>query len=145
MRLITALGLPLIVSVLAGCGSEADRQADAAEDQIEQQAEASAVAAGDTVAALGLTERQLLDAELVTADGREIGDVEQVRRGANNAVEGFLVEVEDSNPDRYVMVPLEGLTVRTSGNDNDLRTTMTDDDLAALPSLEPTGAVAPAT
>jgi hypothetical protein len=104
--------LPLAVAALAACQSEAEKLADATEDRIEQQADKSAAAAGDAVAALGLTERQLLDGELVTADGTELGDIEQVRRDAGGAVTSLVVEIEDSSPDRYVDVPLAGLTVR---------------------------------
>ncbi|MGX7953448.1 PRC-barrel domain containing protein [Tsuneonella sp. HG249] len=136
MRLIAAASLPLLAIGLAACGSDADRQADATEDRIEQQAEQSAAAAGDAVAALGLTERQLLDADLVSATGVDLGDIEQIRRGAGNSVEGLLVEIEDSNPDRYVVVPLTGLTTRQSGGDTDIQTTMTPDALRALPDAQ---------
>lgn len=135
MRRVHQFILPLAVAALAACGSEAERQEDATEDQIEQQAEQSAMAAGDEEAALGLTERELLDADLVSEDGTELGDVEQVRRDASGAVTALLVEVEDSDPDRYVEVPLTGLTVREGGiiNDTDLQTSMTAQDLAAMP------------
>lgn len=120
---------------LAACDSRAEEQADATEDRIEQQADRSAAATGDQIAALGLTERQLLDADLVAADGRELGDVEQVRRDTSGAVTALLVEIEDSEPDRYVEIPLTGLTVVNDGvlDDSDLQTTMTAQDLAAMP------------
>src|SRR5690606_22800573 len=105
MKLATYAALPFALAALAACDSQAEREADRVEDQVEQQAEASAVAAGNAVAALGLTEAQLLEADLVAADGTDLGDVEQVRRDSAGAVEGLLVEVEDSNPDRYVVVP----------------------------------------
>lgn len=145
MRLSRLAALPLLAVALAACESEAEQQADATEDRIEQQAAASAAAAGDALVALGLTERQLLEADLVTADGADLGDVEQVRRGADGAVEGLLVEIEDSDPDRYVVVPLAGLTTRLRGGDTDLQTTMIAQDLAALPdaSLD-AGAAEPA-
>lgn len=127
--------LPLALAALTACESEAERKADAAEDRVEQQAKQSAATAGDVVAALGLSERQLLDADLVSATGLELGSIEQVRRDNAGAVTGFLVEIEDSNPDRFVVVPLSGLTVRTTGNDRDLQTTMTAQDLAKLPSV----------
>ena len=133
MRLSRLAALPLLAVALAACESEAEQQADATEDRIEQQAAASAAAAGDALVALGLTERQLLEADLVTADGADLGDVEQVRRGADGAVEGLLVEIEDSDPDRYVVVPLDGLTTRPDGDDTDVQTAMTAQDLAALP------------
>ena len=145
MRLSRLAALPLLAVALAACESEAEQQADATEDRIEQQAAASAAAAGDALVALGLTERQLLEADLVTADGADLGDVEQVRRGADGAVEGLLVEIEDSDPDRYGVVPLAGLTTRLRGGDTDLQTTMIAQDLAALPdaSLD-AGAAEPA-
>ena len=127
--------VPLAALALAACESEVEQQAELTEDRIEQQAEQSAAAAGDQIAALGLTERQLLDAELVAPDGTELGDVEQVRRDAAGAVTGLLVEIEDSEPDRYVEVPLDGLSVTEWGvlSDANLRTDMTAQDLAAMP------------
>jgi len=132
MKLVTLAALSSLALGVAACQSEAEQQADAMEDTVEQQADASAAASGDTVVALGLTERQLLDADLVGADGTELGDVEQVRR-SGTTVEGLLVEIEDSNPDRYVMVPLDGLSTRADGNDTDVQTTMSAAQLAALP------------
>lgn len=137
MRLLAATAFPIALVALSACGNDAEQQADAAEDRIEQQAETSAAAAGGAVAALGLTDEQLLDADLVAADGTDLGDVEQVRRGADSAVESFLVEVDDSDPDRYVVVPLAGLVTRVSGDDTDLQTAMTAAEIAALPDAQP--------
>lgn len=141
MDFAKTLALPVLMISLAACESEAERQADATEDRIEQRAEQSAAAAGDEEAALGLTERQLLDADLVAVDGTELGDVEQVRRDAAGNVTGLLIEIEDSDPDRYVVVPVDGLSAKEGSliNDRDLQTTMTAQDLAALPdaSIEP--------
>ena len=128
--------LPVLACALAACESEAERQADVTEDRIEQEAETSAAAAGGEIVALGLTEAQLIEADLVTADGTDLGDVEQVRRAADGTVEGVLVSIEDSDPDRFVLVMLDGLTSRPEGDDTDLQTTMTADDLAALPDAE---------
>ncbi len=129
--------LPLALAALTACESKAEREADAAEHRMEKQAEQSAKAAGEAIAALGLTERQLLDADLITAAGVELGDVAQVRRDENGTVTGVVVEIEDSNPDRFVVVPIAGLTVRVTGDDRDLQTTMTATDLAALPDVKP--------
>ncbi len=138
--------LPILVCALGACQSQAERQADATEDRIEQQAQTSAVAAGSAIAALGLSEAQLLDADLVTASGADLGDIKQVRRAASGAVDGLLIEIDDSNPDRYVMIPLAGLTARPDGDDIDVQTTMTAQDLAALPdaTLEANTAPTPA-
>ena len=146
MRLAHLSALPMLALALAlaACDSEAEREADATEDRIEQQADASAAAAGGAIAALGLTETQLLDADLVAADGTDLGDVEQVRRDASGAVSGLLVEVEDSNPDRYVVVPLTGLTTVVRRDDTDLQATMTAADLAALPDAALGASASPA-
>ncbi|WP_374408194.1 PRC-barrel domain containing protein [Pelagerythrobacter sp.] len=128
--------LPLALAALAACESQAEREADALEDQVEMQAEASAVAAGGAIAALGLTEAQLLEADLVTATGADLGDVQQIRRSSSGTVDGLLVEIEDSNPDRYVMVPLDGLATQPDGDDIDIQTAMTAAELAALPDAE---------
>ncbi len=112
------------------------------EDRIEQQAEQSAADTDDQIAALGLTERQLLNADLIAADGTELGDVEQVRRDANGAETGLLIEIEDSEPDRYVEVPLNGLSI-TGGstmNDANLQSGMSSQDLAAMPDAAVPGA-----
>lgn len=126
--------VPLAALSLAACQSQAEQEAERAEDAIETQANQSAAAAGAAVAALGLTEAQLLEADLVAADGTDLGDVEQIRRNAAGAVEGFLVEVENTDPDRYVMVPLAGLTTRADGKDTDLQANMTAADLARSPA-----------
>lgn len=143
MKFARYAALPLAVAALSACDSQAEREADQAEDRIEQQADASAVAAGNTVAALGLTEGQLLEADLVGVDGTDLGDVEQVRRDAAGTVEGLLVEVEDSNPDRYVVIPIDGLTPQTVGDDIDLSTAMTAVEIKTLPDakITPQGAV----
>lgn len=139
MRITRLAALPILASALVACESQAERQADATGDQIEQQAQASAQAAGDAIVALGLTERQLLDADLVDANGRDLGDVEQVRRDASGNVTGLVVELDDTSPDRYVVVPIDGLTTRVDGDDTDVQTTMTAAELAALPDAEPVG------
>lgn len=143
MRFATLAALPVLACALAACESEAERQADATEDRIEQEADASAAAAGNQIAALGLTEAQLLDADLVTSDGTDLGDIEQVRRGIDGTVEGLLISIENADPDRYVVVPLEGLTTRAEGNDTDLQTTLTAQELAALPDATLEANIAP--
>ena len=76
---------------------------------------------------------------MVFVDRMPLGaDIEQVRRDAGGAVTSLVVEIEDSSPDRYVDVPLAGLTVRQgSMDDPDIQTTMTAQALAALPDFTP--------
>jgi hypothetical protein len=117
------------LATLTACS---DAQGD---DQREGQAEASATTqSGSAVAALGLTEQQLLDADLIDASGTELGEVETVLRNAGGEVDHLIVEVEGPDPDRYVEVPITGLTTRVQGDDTDLVTTMTSADLGALPA-----------
>lgn len=128
-RLLAALACT--AALLSACD---DGTNDAAEDRVEDAAEASAAAAGTAEAALGLTEVQLIDAELVGPDNVELGDVESALRTSDGTVDRLLVEVEDSDPDRFVEVPIAGLTPVTRGDDTDLSTTMTAEELAALPA-----------
>lgn len=127
--LVAALGAG---ALLSGCN---DTDNDAAEERVEDAAEASAAAAGTTPVALGLTEAQLIDADLLGPGNVELGDVQAVVRGADGTVDRLLVEIEDSNPDRYVHVPVAGLTTVVRGDDTDLSTTMTAEQIAALPEV----------
>lgn len=126
------LALACTTALLSACGSS---EADVAEDRVEDAAEASAAAAGPAPVALGLSERQLLDADLRGADDTELGDVVRLERAADGTVDRLLIEIEDSNPDRYVHVPVAGLTPVTRGDDTDLSTTMTRAQLEALPAV----------
>lgn len=127
-----ALALLGTASLLGACADSND----AAEDKIEREAEASAATAGMTVAALGLTEAQLLEADLRGPGGIELGDVTQVVRDKDGNVERLLIEVEDSNPDRYVHVPISGLSTIATGAKTDLSTTMTLAQIKALPEVK---------
>lgn len=132
---ILMISLTGMTAMLAACSSPAEQAQDKAEDRIENVADNSAAMAGSSVLALGMTERQFLDAELVDARGTELADVVAVVRGASGAPEKLLVEIEDSDPDRFVHVPLEGLKPRQHGDDWDLVTTMTKAQLDALPAV----------
>ncbi|GAB5349818.1 PRC-barrel domain-containing protein [Alteriqipengyuania sp. 357] len=136
MKVMTFAALPLAALALAACDSQAEQEADVAEDQMEMQAEQSAVEAGPQEAALGMTEAQLIEAELVDEDGNELGEVEQVRRNAMGTVDGLVVELEDTPAERYVVVPMKRMVSRTDGDDTDVQTTMTAKQLAALPDAE---------
>lgn len=119
--------------LLAACEDKADEP----EDRIEAAAEASAAAAGTEPVALGMSEAQLIEADLVDPGRAELGSVEGVVRNAAGDVDRLLIEIEDSNPDRFVQIPVEGLTTVVIGDDTDLSTTMTRAELAALPEVTP--------
>ncbi len=128
------IALALTGAALSACGS-GDRSEQAAAPGAANGTTA-ANNAGEAVAALGLTERQLRDAELVDATGNDIGDVEGVVRDASGAVTHLLVEVEDTSPDRHVQVPLTGLQPVPDGDDHDIRGSLTRDQLMALPEVQ---------
>jgi hypothetical protein len=91
-------------------------------------------ASADAVA-FGLTERQLLDADFKDWNGSDLGDVEALERDAGGAVTHLIVEIEDTDPDRYVRVPVDGLERVADGDDWDVRGQYTRDQLMALPEI----------
>jgi sporulation protein YlmC with PRC-barrel domain len=117
----------ILVLTLAACGN--------AETSNEQTGTNAAVSTADAQVALGLTERQLLDADIIDANGTEIGDIEGIVRNSDGTVNQLLVEIEDTSPDRYVHMSLEGLEAVTAGNGRDVRTRMTREQLMALPEV----------
>ncbi len=122
-----------VATLLGGC-NKGDR--DHNQQQAGQQAsDRNAAAPGSSeVAALGLTEYELVDADILDQNGVEIAEVEELIRGENGQPEALVVEIEAVDPDRYVTVPLTGLTPVRKGNDVDLSTTMTKEQLAAQPN-----------
>lgn len=129
MRFLILIAGPL--ALLAAC---ADKN-EAAEEKLEKAAQTSATVAGPVPAALGLSEAQLLDADLVDADGKELGEVAQVLRDSDQKVDRLLVELEGPG-DRYVHVPILGLKPMVRGGDTDLQTTLTKARLDALPEIK---------
>jgi len=127
------VGLAGSAVFLASC----DDRGDEAEDRIEAAAEASAAQAGPAPVALGLSEAQLIDADLIGPDRVELGSVEGVLRNEAGEVNRLLIEIEDSNPDRFVTLPVDGLTSVADGDDTDLSTAMTREQLTALPDAQP--------
>lgn len=86
---------------------------------------------------LGMTNAQLEDADVVSADGADLGDVERVVTDDTGQVTGLAVEVEGAAEGEYVLLPIAGLTTRADGMDNDVQTTMTVEDLRGLPAWTP--------
>ena len=133
-------------ALVAGCNNN-DAAAPAATDAATDTAAATpaAPATGWDRAALGLREQQLLEADLLGIDGVELGSIEGLLTDANGRVDRLLVEVDESEPDRFVAVPVQGLTVLTRGADIDIVSTMTVAQLAALPEAPPPVPTTPAT
>ena len=98
---------------------------------------ATAGASAATTGALGLTEAQLRDADLIDAAGVELGEVEDLVRGSDGAITGVLIEIKDSDPDRFVQLPIQGLEAVKRGDDRDLRSDTSRERLMALPEVSP--------
>lgn len=95
------------------------------------------------VVALGMTEAQLLDADLKDAAGKDLGDVEGLVRDAAGAVTHLVVKVDNTTPERLVQVPVTGLQMVQNGDDRDIGSTLTHAQLIALPTAAPPTAAAP--
>ena len=121
------IAITLSAALLSSCGQASTPEKSSST------ATPAAQAIGMPILVLQLTELQLLDADLLDAAGRDIGDVEMVVRDADGKPTGLLVDVENTTPDRYVMVPLDGLKPVRSGNDWDIGSNLTREDLLKLP------------
>ncbi|QQV77981.1 PRC-barrel domain-containing protein [Sphingomonas aliaeris] len=115
--------------LLMGCGNNEAARADSA---TAANSSAPAAAQQPTIA-LGLTREQLEDADILDTTGREIAEVEQVVMDSSGKVTGLLVEIDDTDPDRNVTIPLDGLVVVVQGHDRNLRGPLTRDQLLAKP------------
>jgi hypothetical protein len=127
MMKVHYLAFTLSAALLASCGQASTP------DKSPSNATPAARALGMPIVVLQLTELQLLDADLLDATGRDIGDVEMIIRGPDGKATGLLVDVEDTNPDRYVQVPLDGLKTVRDGTGWDISSNLTRDDLLKLP------------
>lgn len=85
--------------------------------------------------AFGLTTKQLEDADLVDNVGRDLGDVERVETDASGNITGMIIEIDDTDPNRFIRLPLARLTAVADGDDWDLRAATTRDELMALPQI----------
>jgi len=92
---------------------------------------APAITGGPT--ALGLTVAELDEADIVDANGKDLADVERVVIGPDGQVSQLVIEVDGTEPDLYVTMPLDGLVVVQNGASKDLRTNLTIEQLKALP------------
>ena len=82
---------------------------------------------------------QLEDADLVDANGREIGEVERLVTDRAGNVVALIVEIDqvDPKPDHIVKIPLTGLVAVPDPDDQgdfDVQTSQSVEDLLALPA-----------
>lgn len=135
-RPLATAGTLLVATVLAGCGGVPDgtqafeNGVVLAEDSETARDVARASATGPGTA-FGLTATQIDDAEIVTAAGVELAEVEDVITDDAGAITTLIVEVGDT--DRDVQLPLDGLRAVRNGDDWDLQTSLTAEQLLRLP------------
>lgn len=85
--------------------------------------------------ALGLTYLQLEDADVLDAQGRELAEVHEIDADYAGTISGLRVKLKGGpTPGRMVRIGLNGLRVVPDGDEWDLATTATVDDLAILPT-----------
>ena len=119
-------------ALLAGCSKkDSDQTATPGADA---SVAAAATASAPAVAALGLTEQQLLDADVVNGVGVDFGDVEAVLRDASGAVDRVNVKLDKGG--KMVTLKTADLTTTQDGNDWDLVTKLTREEISALPAAK---------
>ena len=91
-------------------------------------------AQSEAAMALGMTRDQLEDADLVSASGTKLGDVDALVVDARGQMTHLVVELEGPG-DKKVQVPADKVRAHTptTGGDRDLATDLTAAELAALP------------
>ena len=138
MRSMTLILAGTAALALAACGDnrtddvvQAPAAGGAAQPVTEQQAD---TATAETALALGMTRKALEDADLVSAAGVQLGEVESLLMDAQGKVTHLIVELEDQN-DVKVQLPIDKVTAYTAPNstDQDLKTDLTPAELVALP------------
>ena len=91
-----------------------------------------------TALAFGMTREQLEDADLVSSNYTDLGDIETLVLDAAGTLREVVVELEGPG-DRKVAVPITAIrgAARDNGAFRDLATEMTSAQLAALPEWTP--------
>lgn len=122
---------------VAACGDGRDDDVVQAPDAMtatEQTAEPVLDGVGEHVTALGMNRDELEDADLLSAERTDFGDVEAIIVDADNNVTGFAIELEGN--DREVVIPLDQVTSIEIDGDKDLQTALTVEQVTALPAWD---------
>lgn len=95
-------------------------------------------ATADAALAFGMSRSQLEDADLLSADNTDLGDVETLVLDASGKLTHVVVELEGPD-DVKVQVPVDQIRglARNNAADKDLTTDLTAQQLAALPRWTP--------
>lgn len=126
-----------VAALLAACSEQKKEPAPVAEPAAASSPKAATAGlTRDEPMALGLTVAQLEDADLLSTNGSDLGDVERVDVDSAGKVTGLIVAPTGPG-ERWVRLPLTGLTIKTDGDDHDVVTTMTWEEVKALPAWAP--------
>ncbi|WP_312687570.1 PRC-barrel domain-containing protein, partial [Brevundimonas nasdae] len=109
--------------------------APAAGPAMTAQPDAAAMTQGEPLV-LGLRSAQLEGANLLSTDGTDVGDVQKVDVSSDGKATGLIVAPTGVG-ERWVRLPLAGLTVKTLGDDHVVVTGLTLDQVKALPAWAP--------
>jgi hypothetical protein len=127
-------------ALILALGACTDREDDVVDAAGAPTTEAVAEAAQTEAAvAFGMTRRQLEDADLIAADGTDLGDVETLILDASGAPTQVVVDLEGVD-DKDVALPLTDLRAAPAGANGrveDLTVDLTAAQLAALPAWTP--------
>jgi len=95
-------------------------------------------ATADAALAFGMSRSQLEDADLLSSDNTDLGDIETLVLDASGKLTHVVVELEGPD-DIKVQVPVDQVRglARNNGADKDLTTDLTVQQLAALPRWTP--------
>lgn len=133
--LFTAAALSTLMLGVAACGDSSPDVIQAGPDGQAQPAPATAarVAATQTAVALGMTREQLEDADLLSRELTDLGDVEALIVSGQNEVTHLVIDLEGPGDD--VVVPIDQVTShRDAAGDIDLITDLTSAQLQAMPT-----------
>ncbi|WP_122465869.1 MULTISPECIES: hypothetical protein [Brevundimonas] len=144
-RLLTAAALSALMLGAAACSDTDDDVVQAPAPGAETQPvdeTAADIATTQAAVALGMTREQLEDADLLSAETTDLGDVETLIVDANNQVTHLVIELEGPG-DPEVVVPIGQVrSHRDAAGEIDLQTNLTAEQLQALPAwtgAAPTG------
>ena len=140
MSRIVALAAAL--SITASVAACSDRDDDVVQAPAPGAAPASLpdgqadVAATNAALAFGMTREQLEDADIVSRDNADLGDVETLVLDASGALTHLVVELNGPG-DMKVLVPVADVAPIDRNGDKDLVTDLTPGQLQALPAWTP--------
>lgn len=144
MKRFALIAAPLALLAVAACDNRTDDvvQAPAPDAAPAPVSESLAnTAASSAALALGMTRQQLEDADLVgpAPNHVKLGEVDTLILDGAGQVTHLVIDVEGS--DTHVVAPLSGVTSLRRGDDVDLTTQWTAQQLRGLPAWDPNAPV----